>query len=347
MKKKLILLLTTVILIVSALVTFAGCSENKQDSEKKGETDQSDYEFVFVGSSSEFNDGRELNVSIYGNKDEGKTFNMRVKELPQINIKGKWVFVENKGYKLYFEDGADSYVYSSYDTTSKNFGFTYTLNCGEIVGSSNIKFAYKDEKFANTYDGIGLGKRPPVFDTVGIYALACGNNTGKLSCNEDGTFIATAGGSTRKGTWTYDEDRNEYTFNFEFDSNYNEGYKLDFIKADGTWGRPGDGILEYQFQDAEGHMSCFNVDDLKLVYTKGQVAHYDEELDMYYYYVNNDETTDPIYYQIITDEFGNKTMNPMPICKTTYDETNGTYTLKFELAVRIYDLFIGTYKPLD
>ncbi len=185
--------------------------------------EEGDYEFVFTGST-EIAD-QTYNVTLYGNKDEGKTVSLKIEELPMVELTGSWVFVEGKGYKIYFDDATDSFAYTKYDPETKLFSFNYNLNLGDTSGGSGkVAFTCKNEAFADEYDGVGLGNVPPIFTGYStfigaVFALkqpvAC-----LLTCYEDGTCVSISTNEVkfateRNGAWEYDSATNVYTFTFE------------------------------------------------------------------------------------------------------------------------------------
>ena len=255
-------LLAVLIAVVFALCFFAACGGNGEpDDPDPGDDpiDTSAYEFVFTGSSSDFVGGRTLNVNIYGNKDAGQTFTLRVEEYPQVRINGTWVLEPNKGYKVYFEDATNTYEYCRFDDATNTFTFSYALDLGSTLGSATISFSYVDEDFV--YDGIGLGRKPPVFTAT---------DGTLLTCNEDGTFIS----GTRTGTWEYDEEADEYNFDFDFDGGYdtifqlNEawdaGYYCGYNRVDSV--HPGDsstGERQLEFPGTGADPICINIQNIK------------------------------------------------------------------------------------
>ena len=112
MPRRLFILLK-ICLLTTIFFTLVGCNKEKEIN--------SEYEFIFEGSSSEFSEGRTYHATIYGNKDEEQTFTLKINEFPMMEMYGEWIFVENKGYKLYFEDDAATLVYSSYNIETHVF----------------------------------------------------------------------------------------------------------------------------------------------------------------------------------------------------------------------------------
>lgn len=211
--KKFFACLCAFVCVVCACSVFTSCDDDN------GKT--SNYEFVFTGSSSGFLNGKTFNATIYGNKDDGHSITMTVDELKAVKLSGTWTFVEGKGYKIYFADVNELFVYTAYSTESKDFTFNYTLNLGSGYGSAKMLFTCHDESFASSYDGVGLGRTPPTFSGVGYSGgsatTECYN---VLKCLEDGTCIQTStyertGDSFRYGTWSYDGKSDAYTFIFD------------------------------------------------------------------------------------------------------------------------------------
>lgn len=203
-----------------AELSYNGSSVGKDDTGGDVETD---YEFVFNGTTEIA--GQTYHASLYGNKDEDKSVSLRIEELPTAELTGTWVFVEHKGYKIYFDDANSSFVYTKYDPESKLFSFNYNLNIGDTNGGSGkVAFTCSDEAFAAEYDGEGLGNVPPTFNGYTTYIgamFALGEPMQcVLTCYEDGTCVSLSTNevkfaSERKGTWVYDAEANVYTFTFE------------------------------------------------------------------------------------------------------------------------------------
>lgn len=109
-------------------INFADLSYNGMtgQTEKPGGTVTADYEFVFTGTTEI--DNNEYHVSVYGNKDEEKSITLKIEELPMVELTGSWIFVEEKGYKIYFDDATSSFAYTKYDPAEKLFSFNYNLN---------------------------------------------------------------------------------------------------------------------------------------------------------------------------------------------------------------------------
>ena len=199
--------------------------------------------FDFRGSAFFEKSNATYNISIKGYKDEDDSILLTVDELPEIELGGYYTYVENAGYKIYFDDVSESFVYTSYDPSAKEFSFKYTLNLGEGLGQSKVRFTYVDESFV--YDGVGLGKVPPIFTDAGDnYALIRANVQIKslLTCFEDGSCVVTSECATavdpRKGTYTYDRNKDVYHFVFDAQSctdKMGSGYLHDHGYQDQTY----------------------------------------------------------------------------------------------------------------
>lgn len=222
--RKLMSALLTAALILS-LLALSACNGGGQADDPSAEPDPTEtvspYEFEFTGSTVIAD--QTYNVTIYGSKDE--TFSLRIAEMPVAELVGTWTFVENKGYKLYFDDTNASFVYTKYDPDTKQFSFNYTLDLGDTNGGAGkVAFTAVDEAFASEYDGEGLGALPPTFTgyTTWMGAMAALGEPVKctLTCFEDGTCTSISSNevkfaSPRNGTWSYDEATNTYTFEME------------------------------------------------------------------------------------------------------------------------------------
>lgn len=218
-------------LLLSSFSCLAGCSgggEGGKSESGASSIDRSKYAFVFTGKGNA-NSGRELNFTITGNKDSENSFSVTVKELKALELTGTWKFVEKKGYKLYFNDASNTLKYTNYDATSKEFSFNASIDVGSY-GTPKVSFTFKDDTF--DYDGVGLGKEPPVFNTVGWVGGVI-EVQGNLTCTEEGTFSTyDTWHHSRVGSWSYDDKANSYTLTPTDDPFY-EAYvgKVE----DGSW----------------------------------------------------------------------------------------------------------------
>lgn len=201
-------------IIFSAVALLGGCS----GGEKKTSADN-DYVFDFVGKE-QYDDGQEYTFHIRAPKGEDGVFTLSINELSRFELEGTYTYVENKGYKLYFEDIDSQFAYTSYDTDTNEFSLKYNLDLGEMLGKRRVTFTWLDEEFGDVYDGEGLGMTPPTFEGGGWggYKAQFEITGAKLTCYEDGTATFTATAVTavdpKSGTWDYDEETNTYHFNF-------------------------------------------------------------------------------------------------------------------------------------
>lgn len=169
--------------------------------------------FVFTGEG-KADTGRALHYSVIGKQDN--TILVAIDELPRLSMDGTWTFVENKGYKLYFNDGNGTFAYTKYNAETKAFTFRSMMATGNY-GSPEVSFSYVDADFA--YDGIGLGNKPPLFNIEG-YNGGTSHQTGIVTCNEDGTFkVGSSGGlwwvyDRTEGKWVYNETEDQYELTF-------------------------------------------------------------------------------------------------------------------------------------
>lgn len=276
------------------------------------------YEFVFSGTGT-FADGNNYTIVINGNDDAGKTFRLSVEEIPALELDGTWVYVEGKGYKLYFNDASETYVYTKYNVDTKEFSFKYTLNLSGGLGEAKVEMFAKDEAFASVYDGKGLPAHPPTFTGVGW-----GGGSGTMAvastlvCNEDGTCISIAsetGAPNRTGRWSYDEERNVYSFVFD-----DETYPTNYIKP-----HPDSGKSSWR----HSYGAVFSTEAGSSEYIDYIVIENFEEqpqfTDATWYYGENGE---PVYIPF----------------ETTYDEATKTYTLIYEaLAKNMFLTRVVTY----
>ena len=165
-----IVLAPLVVYAAIALVMFCGHFMNTQTAagpkeESSTPVDTSAYEFVFNGTV-ETNTGRTFTLDMAGNKDEGQTLSLAVKEMPALNLSGRWTFTENKGYKIFLDDANGTFMYSRYNPDSKEFTVTFDYDMGNF-GQPRAVLTYSDEAFAAQYDGVGLGRKPPSFALEG------------------------------------------------------------------------------------------------------------------------------------------------------------------------------------
>lgn len=265
-------------------------------------------EFVFAGSSSSFEDGKEYHFSVEGEKDG--TFYFLIDEFPAIDIPGTYTYVENKGYKFYFEDEAKTEAYTTFDPATKTFSFDYTLNLGEGIGRGTVKLTLQNDYFATIYDGEGLGAAPPVFTGSGW-----GSGNGhvelpvELRCYEDGTCRVIYLGETanfitsRTGKWSYDSASNVYHIDFDYDP-YPSAYLRDYDD---------DGGVEYKYFTG--------------VLMTGPDGNPRSE------------------YEIWDAEEGERDITPT--ADSEYDAATNTYTLKFVAVSLNYVAFTTTYTPAN
>lgn len=220
--KRLVLILAPLVLyavaaIVWVCVSLAGSSTGTGSGGGGGGIVEGDYEFVFSGSV-ETNTGRTFTLALTGNKDEEQTLDLTVQEMPALSIDGNWTFTENKGYKIFLNDANGTFAYSRYDTDTQTFSVTFDYDMGNF-GRPRAVLTYKDEAFAEVYDGVGLGLKPPTFSLEG-YTTFNHYSYGTLSFKEDGTVTANLTNTgagwyfNREGFWEFNEETQEYDFWF-------------------------------------------------------------------------------------------------------------------------------------
>ncbi len=171
-----------------------------------------DAEFVFTGTG-EAATGRTLTFTMTGNKS-GNTLSISIAELPALGLTGTWEKVDGKGYKIRLDDAGSTLKYAQYDMENQEFFFDCAVATGSY-GNPTVRFTWKNEAFASEYDGVGLGKEPPIFSAVG-WAGGVIEFEGRLVCQEDGTF-SYAGDwmDNRTGTWELDEGNNQYILTYD------------------------------------------------------------------------------------------------------------------------------------
>ncbi len=249
-------------------------------------------QFAFTGKTTIAD--KEYNVTVYGYKDDDKSVSVRIKELPTAELGGNWAFVEGKGYKLYFDDTNSTVAYTKYDTATQSYSFDYRLNIGDTNGGSGkVSFTYKDEAFASSYDGIGLGYAPPQFNGHSSYvgAVFALHESVKcvLTCYEDGTCTSVSTNevkfaSPRNGTWSYDAATNQYTFTFE-----DEPFAVNTTDGSSYWEFKGE--VGASMDEAAAHWNVFDPATSWWVsrkvtdpseFTNTYKTVYDEETNTYY-----------------------------------------------------------------
>lgn len=222
---KRIIILAPLIIYAAVGLGFAGRGLLNQQSTaastQQAEVDTSEYEFVFEGEV-ETATGRTFTLEMMGNKDADQTLSLTVKEMPALNLSGTWTFTENKGYKIFLDDATGTFAYSRYNPETKEFTVTFDYDMGNF-GQPRAVLTYVDEAFADSYDGEGLGVKPPTFALEG-YTTYSHYGYGTIVCAEDGSVSAqltnTGAGwyFNRNGNWTYDEAENTYDIVFTDDT---------------------------------------------------------------------------------------------------------------------------------
>lgn len=217
-KKRTIALLLVLVMLLANAAILSGCGQSDTKAPTVA-TATEDYLFDFQGGA-QYDDGKDYTFHIRAPRDGDGSFLLTVDQLRQFEMSGKYTYVENKGYKLYFDDVDSQFSYSSYDPSTGEFTLKYTLDLGEMLGKQRITFTAKDAAFADVYDGVGLGMTPPTFEGYGWGGFKAQFDIApaKLTCYEDGTATFTATAVTavdpKVGTWDYNEETNTYHFNF-------------------------------------------------------------------------------------------------------------------------------------
>ena len=73
-------------------------------------------------------------------------------------------FTEGKGYKVFLDDANGTFAYSRYNPDTKSYSLTFDYDMGNF-GQPRVVLTYLDEDFAAQYDGVGLGRKPPIFSS--------------------------------------------------------------------------------------------------------------------------------------------------------------------------------------
>ena len=199
---------------IAAAVSNGG--QNTPTSSQAG-VEQGDYEFLFTGTV-QATTGRNFTLNLMGNKDEEQSLRLSVVEMPALSLDGTWTFTPNKGYKIFLEDSSGTFAYSRYDEESGNFTVQFDFNMANY-GTARAKLTYSDPDFAQEYDGIGLGPKPPSFALEG-YSTYNHYSYGTMTFQEDGTVTAqltnTGAGwyYNRTGFWEYNEETDVYDYWF-------------------------------------------------------------------------------------------------------------------------------------
>lgn len=315
--RKLLGVLLAILMLCMPLSLLAACAPDNPDTPKPSV----DYEFVFEGGGL-FSDGVTYHVSIYGNKDANQSFTLHVDEMPILTLTGNWVLEQGKGYKLYFNDTNKSFAYSRFNEDTKEFTLKYNLNLGGGQGMSKVVLTCKDEAFAEEYDGVGLPPLPPTFSGHGW------NKTNKydcvLYCYEDGTCLSVTnrtGVPNRSGTYTYDAEKNQYSFEFEDER---DNYLPDYFEKDEL----GRDVPRYDYCVFMGDDPTLGPD--KLGYRRN--LPYEDGFPRFntgaYYYTDDGEKHE---YDFVT----------------TYDEETKTYTLYYEAFAKVLMHRVVTYTVDD
>lgn len=301
-KTKLAATLLAVIFVLAAVFAMTACQPDEPTPPPEEE-----YEFVFTGSTEI--GGKTYNATVYGNQDEEQSISLRIAELPVAELGGEWVYVEGKGYKIYFDDTNSTFVYTKYDTATEEFSFNYNLNVGDTNGGSGkVHFTCKDEAFAAEYDGVGLGNVPPTFTGYTTYMgamFALGEPVMcVLTCYEDGTCTSVSTNEVKfasalNGTWEYDADANQYTFTFD-----PEPFEVNTETGSTYW---------------------------KFIYAPGEVT-LEEARENW-----NFMTGGCYWEQTMVTEIGPSTYT------TTYDEATDTYYLVYEHGISGFSEFADRY----
>ncbi len=317
--------LCSLLLAVSSLALVAtACGSTPAGSSTSSEASAAvqqlgeDEQFVFTGSGtfqrSAEDLARDLDVTVTGYKSDNSVV-LKVAQLPQIEYTGHWVLVENKGYKIYFDDSDATYVYVRYNPETGIHTFHYPCDFG-TVGTTTLEFTFADSDFS--YDGEGLGLHPPVIKG----SMMRGGET-TLTCNEDGTLVA----GSRTGTWEYIESDNQYHFHFDLDTGYSEAFKLDeWSRNLNDFGHDGD--FEWQMYDytADGFGGDFasRIDSVTLMPCGVDPSNVviDEETGRHTF---TDVQGHEMYY--VVDESGQP--NFFNEVYSTYDAATGEYSIDY------------------
>lgn len=242
--------LLTILTVAVCMIFFAGCGAS--GGQKEAALPEGT-EFIFNGTT-EANTGRTLNVSITGADDGSLT--LSVEEIPMLEVDGHWTFEEGKGYKVYLDDGSGTFSFSQYDTEKKEFDLSMSLDLGSY-GEQKVGFTFPNAAFADSYDGVGLGKTPPSFKMTNGWGGGIQEGSGKLACNEDGTVTATATCAAgifieRTGSWVYDEANNCYEIEFTDDYDLSDMAPNNVFEINAWTGS----------KDEEGSCTTYTVDEV-------------------------------------------------------------------------------------
>ncbi len=222
--KRLAVILAPLVLYVIAAIVMLCIQPGSPQPQVKSDAapsatayDPANYEFVFSGNVQTAT-GRSFTLNMLGNKDEGKTLNLVVAEMPALNMTGHWTFEEGKGYKVFLDDASQTFAYSRYNPETKTFSVMFDYDMGNF-GQPRARLTYKDEAFAAQYDNVGLGRKPPQFALTG-YTTYSHYGYGTTACLENGSAIATLTNTgagwyfNRSGNWRFDEESNEFVIVF-------------------------------------------------------------------------------------------------------------------------------------
>lgn len=196
----------TLVIVAFLIYSFVALGIGLAPAKSAEPVDDADYEFVFGGSITIYEE--EYDVRLKGKDNK---FTVDANKIKNVTG-GTYTFTEGQGWTLSFDDNNGTVVRTQYDKASKTFGFVYALDLGSR-GAGNLRFTYAVDSFdaaAEPWQDI-----PSFSGTAGWFGGTLKATT-VLSCDADGNFrIFCPGGEINVITGTYAFAGDTYVFTCE------------------------------------------------------------------------------------------------------------------------------------
>ncbi len=197
----------TVVTVFAALCLLTACAPQQQEEEPS---------YVFSLSGSGTIGEKNYTFHLNGVEADNEFFIETVGEDMEY-LWGEWKFTEGKGYTLTFDDAYWTTKNVKFDEVTNEFYFTYEMNLGSAIGKTKVAFRGSAGDFK--YDGEGWGFEPFEFSATGVDVFGMTTVDIILTCFEDLTFSCVGSCPliavpSRSGTYSYNQETNEYTFLF-------------------------------------------------------------------------------------------------------------------------------------